>query len=373
MGVVAWFLLCVATGLAFSQSTDVEFPTPARENVVEGRIIARDLGDARLTQHFYTFTGTPGDLLIKIESANLEGDVDLFLTSGLRPVLKAGIYSGGGVAIINKTAYLKRREPMILRVEARTPDDNPGTYKITLSGAFEPYAGPEITPPTPPATTSLTPAGNGTVRVNSAGARIDPPEPPKPKPTPTPTETVAIATPPKPKGRARQPKPAPTPKPETATDGQPEPSEPAAPKTPAPEPKPSRPPARTKPAPPAAEPATNDATANEPPKAKPKPGPKTKPAKPKPTPAPEGETVNAEPAAPKPKPAPKPPKPKPPVVQTQLILELKDGTKVTREDVRRVTIEKGAVVVITKDGKAERYSLLDVARMSVEPAVITEP
>jgi hypothetical protein len=35
--------------------------------------------------------------------------------------------------------------------------------------------------------------------------------------------------------------------------------------------------------------------------------------------------------------------------------------------VRRVTVEGGQVVVITKDGKVERQPLTNILRMSIEP------
>jgi hypothetical protein len=364
---LAWLLLGVAVSLR-AQSEDIEYPTPVRQSEISGRITARDLGDARLTKHFYAFTGTPGDLQVRVESANLEGDVDIFLASGLRPVLKVSLFSGGGLSLVNKAAYLKRRETMILRIEARTPDDSPGTYKITFGGAFEPIAGPELTPEPIAGATDAKPK----VRVNSAGARIE--EPPAPQPAPTPVETIAEAAPlPKPA------KPKPTPKPKAEPAPKPEkPATTAAKPKPAPTPRP----ARTKtPAPPKPE-GEIAASAPEPapPKpAKPKPTPKPKAPKPPATPPVEtGEpsdttAVAVAPKPAKPKPAPKPPKPKPPVIQTQLTLEMKDGTRVVREAVRRVTIDKGEIVVVTAEGKIERYSLLEVARMSVEPAVIDTP
>ena len=354
----------MAVGLSFAQSNDAEYPTPVRENFIEGRILARDLGDARLTQHFYVFTGSAGDLSVKVECANLEGDLDIFRANGLQPVLKIGLYSGGGASLANKGAYLKRRETLILRIEGRTPDEQPGTYKITFSGAFEVYGGPEITPPP---IASATPGLKPKVRVNAAGARLEDPEAAKPKPTPTPVETIAAA-PAKPKGRLRTPKPTPTPTVETPTES----SEPESGKTVPLPPKPktvrAKKPTRNKPtpAPPTAPkpeaievtpPAETPPTTTEAPAATP--------------PATTDAPVTAPPV--KPKSVPKAARPKPPVVQTQLLLELKDGTRVVRENVRRVTIEKGAIVVITADGKLERYALLDVARMSVEPTVITEP
>src|SRR5438876_3568883 len=71
-----------------AQSTDIRFSTPVATNEVVGTITARDIGDARLTDHFYTFTGAPGDLLITVESRNLNGDFDVFTAGELRPLVK---------------------------------------------------------------------------------------------------------------------------------------------------------------------------------------------------------------------------------------------------------------------------------------------
>src|ERR1051326_9023039 len=74
--VLALLLLLAAPVCA--QSTDPNAPSAVRANTVTARIAARDLGDARLTDHYNAFTGTPGDLLITIQSNNLNGDVDIF-------------------------------------------------------------------------------------------------------------------------------------------------------------------------------------------------------------------------------------------------------------------------------------------------------
>src|SRR5688572_20897629 len=86
------FLLLIATS-SFAQSIDPNAPTPVRENSVTGGIAARDLGDARLTDHYYRFTGTPGDLLITVQSKNLNGDVDVFTAGSLRPLIKISLYA----------------------------------------------------------------------------------------------------------------------------------------------------------------------------------------------------------------------------------------------------------------------------------------
>src|SRR6185503_5098691 len=137
------FLLLTAT-VSFAQSVDVGSPTPVRSNTVNGRIAARDLGDSRLTDHYYAFTGTPGDLLITVQSANLNGDLDIFTAVTLRPLLKLTLYAESS-APVTKGIYLRKREDLILRVEARSPNDDPGTYRLYFGGSFEPLpGGPDI-------------------------------------------------------------------------------------------------------------------------------------------------------------------------------------------------------------------------------------
>src|SRR5215207_3630743 len=196
------FLL--AAGSASAQSLDPNTPSPVRNNSVSGRIAARDLGDARLTDHYYAFTGTPGDLLITVNSTNLNGYVDVFTAGTLRPLLKLTLYAES-TSPVTKGIYLRKREDLILRIEARSPNDEEGTYRLYFGGSFEPIVGgPEIaeaeTPETP-VTETTTPGGRKTKRVSSVGARIEEPEPPATEvatttPTPEPTpEAKPVETP----------------------------------------------------------------------------------------------------------------------------------------------------------------------------------
>jgi len=52
-----------------------------------------------------------------------------------------------------------------------------------------------------------------------------------------------------------------------------------------------------------------------------------------------------------------------------LIIETRDGMRVERymTTVRRVTVERGQIVVVTTDGKVERQPMSNVLRMSIEP------
>src|ERR1044072_5485881 len=197
---VAILLLTVA--IASAQSIDPNAPSPVRSNSVTGRIAARDLGDARLTDHYYALTGTPGDLLITVNSTNLNGDIDVFTATTLRPLLKLTLYAESA-APVTKGIYLRKREELILRIEARSPNDDEGTYRLSFGGSFEPIlGGPEIAEAETPATETTTAGGRKTKRVSSVGARIEEPEPPvtevataTPTPEPTP-EAKPVETPP---------------------------------------------------------------------------------------------------------------------------------------------------------------------------------
>ncbi|HEV7858972.1 MAG TPA: hypothetical protein VGO91_10180 [Pyrinomonadaceae bacterium] len=323
-------LLFTATG-ALAQSTEIDFPTPVRASEINAVILPRDVGDPRPTRHFYSLTGTPGDLIITVESKNLDGDVDLFTAGTLRPLAKISLYAGEAVTSASKSIYLKRREALILRIEARSPNEDQGGYRIRFEGGFEPITGEVATAPeanTPPASSSDR-ADQKTRRVTSVGARIEEPPPP--------VETV----------KAAEPSPTPQPSETARTDStdNPTPTE-SRTNEPANKPKPPNRTART------ARPARTRPTRV--PKARPTPAPekaRTAPVEP----------VRAE-AEPNPAPASPPASPR-------LIIETRDGMKVERfmSTVRRVTVEGGQVVIITKDGKVQRQPLTNILRMSIEP------
>lgn len=326
VGSYAIFLLLVAT-VSLGQSVDVGSPTPVRSNSVTGKIAARDLGDSRLTDHYYAFTGTPGDLLITIQSSNLNGDLDVFTAVTLRPLLKLTLYAES-TSPVTKGIYLRKREDLILRVEARSPNDDAGIYRLYFGGAFEALpGGPDIaegeaaeTEKSEPATV----AGRNTKRVSSVGARIEEPEPrvkevaaaPTPEPTPEPTlEAKPVET--------RKPAETEKSRAEKSTAEAETPSRPSARNTRGRRPTSRRPPP-TRETPPA---ATEE-------------------------------------------PKPVPPAPEPEVeVGPRLIIETNDGTLINRSmsTVKRVNIENGQVVVTGKDGKISRVLLINVVRMTIAP------
>jgi len=301
-------VLFIATSAA-AQSQDSNAPTPVRSSTLTARIAARDLGDPRLTDHYYSFTGTPGDLLISIQSNNLNGDVDVFTATTLRPLLKITLYAEITAPVV-KGIYLRKREDLILRVEARSPNDDEGTYRLSFGGSFEPIVGgPDIAENETPATEAPV-AGRNTKRVSSVGATLE--EPARP-----PTEVAAA--------------PAPTPEPT------PEPAPVETPKT-------------------SEKPAEAETE-------KPAPPPRTVRTR---------RGIRRVIVAPPPKTAskPKPAEPEPaPEVGPRLVIETNDGTLINRSmsSVRRVTIENGQVVVTNKDGTINRILLANIVRMSISP------
>lgn len=354
-----FLLVCSLPTICRAQSLDISSPAPISTNEVTGTIAARDLGDSRLTDHYYAFTGTPGDVLLTIKSTNLNGDVDVFTAGSLRPLLKITIYAESSVPV-TKGIYLRKRENLILRVEARSPNDDEGTYSIRLGGSFELIARDSVEATRKPSDVSLPAVSNAPLaastakkgrRVSSVGARIAEPPPvevaaaPTPEPTPantpadTPAESPADATPAK-----------------VASEktGEPEATRPTARRGR------GRTPSRR--ARPASEPLKSKQTAEaNPPTDTEKPSettePEAKPARPVARSGRRG-TSRANP----------PPEPEPPT-GPRLLIELQDGTRVERfmSTIRRVTVENNQIVVVGKDGQVERVRMVNVIRMSIEP------
>lgn len=333
--IIASLLLLCAHTSARAQSTDLEFPTPVTRAEISGSIIARDLGDPRLTRHYYALTGTQGDLNITVESANLNGDVDLFTVGTLRPLAKVSMYANGSSTDrTTKTIFLRQRESLILRIEARSANDDPGRYRIQFSGSFEPLFAQAEQENVEPVVTSR--PDKNSRRVNAAGARIaEEPQPIAGAQAPeliAPTRTVEES------GAAKE---------EETSAAEPVRVEPPAPV----KPKPARP-ARTRRNPPTR-------AKRNPPATKQPDAPATAPATASKM---ETETVPATPQ-------PEPPVEPQPAASTRLIIETRDGLFVERNmsDVRSIKVEKGQLVVVTNDGKVVRQPMTNVLRMTIEP------
>jgi hypothetical protein len=341
--VTALFLALVAiTRTAAAQSTDQSLPTPVLSNEINGRIAAMDLGDPRLTRHFYAFEGLPGDLLVTLSSRNLNGDIDVFTAITFRPIMKITMYAGGSALSpeVTKGFYLRARQVLILRVEARTPNDDVGTYQVRFGGAYESFSGgiPVAEESTEQSTEVARTSGGNKTRLSSVGARIEEPADATPKPAEKSAEETASSPPSS--AKVTKPKSRKTPPARTARG------------------RPART-TRSKPA----------STGNE---------AKTEPAK---TEAAKTETAEEkkEPAPGEEKPAvtEKSSTPEKPAAQealvpqpgARLIIEEKDGTRIDRpmSTVRRVVIEGGTIVIVLKTGRIERVPMSLVAKMSIEP------
>lgn len=336
-GIWIALLLAFGVGLASAQSTDIAWPSPVRTNEVKGTIAARDVGDPRVTDHFYAFSGTPGDVLITVDGRNLNGDIDVFTLSGLQPLLKFTVYAGSS-SPITKGIYLRKTEDLILRIEGRTPNDDDAVYRIHFGGSFEPItSGPlaEHEDANQPGTTVASGAsGKGGRRVSSVGARIEEP-------------VTEVAETPKPE--AKELPPAESSKEKTVST------------KPARNPRTRRPPRRTRPT----EPPKPEETAekaedeNKPSAENPEPESKTSAKVRRPT----KRSTTARDV------------PKPSATQEQeesgprLLIKTNDGTLIDRymSSVRRVTVENGQVVVVGKDGKIQRIPLANVVRMTISP------
>ena len=334
------------------QSTNVDYPTPVTTNSISGRIKARDIGDSRLTVHYYVFEGKQGDIFLKIEAANLNGDIDIFYADNLRPLTKISLYAESAPVQTGREIYLRKSERLILKVEGRTPNDDPATYSIKFEGSFQSVAANSVpkAPVIPQKTSENENENESGVKVNSVGTIIET----APKPTPTPKETVARNTSRR-NTNATTPQPVTTIKPKTTTsktakktdtiDENDEPKKPEVivsenlPKT--------------------TETVKKETAA--------KPSSKSQPAKRTTTTTKKTTTAKKEPVPAKPKPNPAAELAKA-LENVRLVVEFKDGGKIERpmNDVLRFGVDKGILTIINKDGSIGRYSILDVVKITVE-------
>jgi len=339
--VLAGFL-CALASAAFGQSSDQSLPTPVLANEINGRIGALDLGDSRSTRHFYAFEGAPGDLLITIDSKNLNGDMDVFTAVTFRPLVKTTLYASSQSGEVTKGLYLRTRQVLILRVEARSPNDEPGTYHVRFGGTFAPFSGGiPVAENTEPQEDRAT---RDSKRLSSVGATIAQP-------------VIETPPPPETKAAAENEKPAEAPATDKKTTA------PKSAKT-----RPTKPPpvarntrGRARPTKP--KPTTSDTEAA-------KTSAKTEEAKTEEVKKETGVTEEKTAAATSEKTeAAKPPTQELPLAGAHLIIESKDGTRIDRpmSTVRRVVVEGGTIVIVLKTGKIERIPMATVARMSIEP------
>lgn len=333
-------LLCLFGGTgalsARAQSTSVEYPTAVTTNEITGRILARDLGDARLTAYYYTFNGSQGDIFINVSASNFNGDFDVFIAEGLRPLTKISFYSDSSVTETGRVIYLRKPEKLILRVEGRSPDDNPATFRIKFAGSFVAAQdnGQSQEPKLPEVKTENTSG----IRVNSVGTII------RPAPTPETKERVAQN---KTNDASETGK--------NANDSQ---------KAVADNPDTA---AKTDDSNKSAE--TKNETEKEAVVKTPKrktPARSTRNAPRRTTPS-KAKTTTTRAADKTTKPAPTTPKPDP-LENVRLIVLMKDGERIEfpMTEVFRFSLNNGILTIITKDGKIHRKSILDIQKFTVE-------
>ena len=309
-----------------AQSTNPELPTPVFSNEINGTIAVLDLGDSRFTRHYYAFEATPGDLNVTVNSRNLNGDVDVFTAVTFRPLTKITIYAGTIPPEVEKSLYFRTRQIVILRVEARTPNDDSGTYRITLGGSFQPFSGGIPVAENATETAPDKQDDNNARRLSSVGATL--PRTPgevaveESKPSETAVEKPAEEKPVTPTPSARR-----------NTTRRP--------------PRRRTPPRTARTTPPKTETAKTETEK-----------PKTDEAKP---PAEEERKSEEKPGSEKPLQETPP--------GARLIIEQTDGTRIDRpmSTVRRIIVETNVIVIILKTGRTERIPMASVARMAIEP------
>ena len=157
-----------------AQSTEQLSPTPITSKTLAGKINARDIGDSRLTTYYFAFDGKRGDIFINVVTTNFNGDIDVFTVDGLKPRTKITVYADTSENETGRVVYMRKPERLLMRIQGRSPNDDPATYQIKFAGSFGALAasasnnGSEL----PTVDTS----GEGTVRVNSVGTIIEDPE-----------------------------------------------------------------------------------------------------------------------------------------------------------------------------------------------------
>lgn len=309
----------------YAQSTYQIYPTPITSTEISGTIKARDIGDSRLTSYFYAFEGSQGDIFINVVTKNFSGDIDVFNAEGLRPLAKIVIYADAGPTETGRLIYLRKGERLILRIEGRTPNDDPADFRIKFGGSFIALA-PQRTVEAP--TIVSTGGEESGVRVNSVGTII--PAAPKPPPARAARDIVTEPVTSKPTEERRS------------------------------EPLPVADPPRTDKS--VSKDDTETVFENK--SAKVVVTPEKKPAAKRPPRSAASKTTRT---AKTESPAPEEKKPDP-LASIRLIVQLKDGESIERpmNEVVRFSVDKGMLTVVLKGGKISRYSILDVAKITIE-------
>ena len=165
---------CFVFGFAitsFAQSTERIRPTPIISNNLQGEIRARDIGDSRLTTFYYIFNGKRGDIFINVLTKNLNGDIEIFTSKGLKSRTKITLYADAANGETGRVVYMRKPESLVLRVQGRTPNDDPATFQIKFAGSFAPM--PRYLATKKDKLPEIDTSGQGSVKVNSVGTIIE--------------------------------------------------------------------------------------------------------------------------------------------------------------------------------------------------------
>ncbi len=359
------FLMLFGVVSLTAQSTNQDYPTPITTNEISGTIKARDVGDARLTSYYYQFDGAQGDLFVNIVTRNLTGDIDIFTVNGLRPLTKIVVYADLAETETGRVLYFRKPERMILRVQGRTPGDEPAAFRIKFAGSF--VASTQAASPPEPELPTLAARNESGIRVNSVGTIVE--VIPKATPTPVGVETVSgIIDERSEVPEAEREKENKTPDQiagakteEKANEASPDTSEKKM-EVVVTETIPEK---RETISPPLATRRTARGRRRTPPKTTPPTAAVEKPVMPE-----EGATTSP-PATERRRRTTatlSQPKGPDPLENINLVIIFKDGTTLERplSRVLRFTVDKGVLTVIAKDGSIGRYSMLDVAKVTIE-------
>ena len=178
--IIALILIGLASISASAQSTNQNSPTPIISNEISGKINARSIGDSRLTNYYFAFNANKGDVFINIVTENLDGDIDIFTVDGLNPLTKIKIFSDVSDNETGRVVYLRKFEKLLLRIQGRSPNDDPATFRIKFAGSFQPLE--NVGQTEEQAFPEINVRNQGENRVSSVGTIIEPIRKPTPAP-----------------------------------------------------------------------------------------------------------------------------------------------------------------------------------------------
>lgn len=350
---------------AFSQSRDQGYPTAVSTNEISGAIKARDVGDPRDTAYFYTFNGNQGDIFVNIVTKNFNGSIDIFAVDGLRPLSQVVIYADATDSETGRVIYLRKPERLLLRIEGRTPNDDAASYRIKFAGSFVAVVAPSGSDL--PKLPEIRVENDSGIRVNSVGTIIEviPKTKPAPKADAAKDDRKSDEKDAASDSSAKQVTPV-------AEDNKSADNEKEVQKKGVDEKgvevlvtENLPPPTEIK-----AVPTKNPARGSR----RPKRRRGVSPPKPIETAMAENTPADSEvqPKAKETKPAvlvKRAPKPKPPdpLAEINLVVLFKDGRRIEKpmSEVLRFTVDRGVLTVILKNGQINRYSILDVEKVTI--------